>query len=761
MKQMFLNDDGVQELLSRMDSLVDKERGLVAAQAWKASNEAASYSKDGLSLTRKMHNSLVEDKNQLKREKEVQKWKVWIVDALECDRSVLDPDTPEPWEKAWKRHKADILEGTGEWLSHHSLFKSWVSGTSGKPILGLEGGDGTGKTLLASNVILHLRKMKSIEPQGSRVVVAHNFLDYDSKSSSTQNDLNNMSRSLMCQLALGDEPFMKSVASICEKSKFFNSPFDMWTQLLLENEDRVNIDATFFIILDGLGTNVGMFLQLFQRLSASPLLQRTRILVTGQHEMFKTLERDGAVAVDRIVLGGEPNKKDLELYITDRMNNMEILKDTARPGVADMRDKILKDLQSSTKGDYYKINRVLDNISKSDEVEEINEFLQNAGSARNDQIESDIEKLNQTRSPKEIAEINEIILWVITGHDWMTPLQIEAALALKSGTGSTGHRTSLMSLESKIKTKYPLFKIVYGDVLFTAPEMAEKIPLKKRDSPDDESSSGFKEIQPAEINIVRHYLSAVCPKDLYQKFGFDEFFDLKMVRKGNYICQNPDNAHITVALRCLTCLVEERTEKTLPLHRYSLNFLLYHLEETDLSLADRELKSEVGVMLVRLFTEPYAINSLFRLHQAFVDDEEEDELPFGKDTVPRSWDEWLFVDRGVTAIEKWFKDSAVIEKVKENDLVTAFNSSISKQQVLFDFACKKSAKDLFREELSKRETLKAFTLLLAILREVRVHAFSRNLVHIFIFTLIPPAALTFTLTSHFSEELILSFGLVN
>ncbi|KAK2673965.1 Fungal STAND N-terminal Goodbye domain [Fusarium oxysporum f. sp. vasinfectum] len=71
MKQMFLNDDGVQELLGAMKNLVEKEHGLVSAQTWKSSNEAAANSKDGLNLTRNMHTSLVDDRRQKQHERDM------------------------------------------------------------------------------------------------------------------------------------------------------------------------------------------------------------------------------------------------------------------------------------------------------------------------------------------------------------------------------------------------------------------------------------------------------------------------------------------------------------------------------------------------------------------------------------------------------------------------------------------------------------------------------------------------------------------
>lgn len=724
MKQMFLNDDGVQDLLGAMKNLVDKERGLVSAQTWKSSNEAATNSRDGLSLTRKVHTTLVDEKNQLRQEKELQKWKLAIVKALEFEPKVLEP-TQEPWEKTWKRHRSKILEGSGEWLVQDSRFQAWATANdSSSQILGLEGEDGAGKTLLASNVVLHLRKMKTIGVSGSRAVVAHNFVENDSKSSANPDSAVAISRNLMCQLALGDEPFLKSVATICEKSQYFDSPLDMWSQLLLQNEDIANIDVTFFLVLDGLGSNVDAFTHLLQNFSDNALIQRTRILLTGNREMFDSIERAGGLKVEKIELG-EPNKQDVELYINSRMEEMEILKDTTRPGVSEMREKILDDLKESTGGDYYKISRVLDNIAKTDDVEEINTYLQGAGDERLDQIEADIQKLNETRTSKEISEINEIILWIWAAPVWMTPLEMEGILALKAGNGGG---TSLMSMVSKIKTKYTIFTTEYNAVDFRVSEMLDEIPLKTKDTGDEASSSGLKEIQPAEINIIKHYLRTVCPEDLYAKFGFEEFFDLKMRRKGNYIHQDPDNGHITIVLRCLTCLEEERNDKTEVLKDHATSHLLYHLDATDLSLADRSLKAEAGVMLVRLFTEKFALDSFFTFS---TNDLQTDDVSFSRSEIPTTWNPWVFTDEGTTVIAKWFKDSAVIEKVKDSTLVTAFNApGADHHKVLYEPAAKLAAENLFQTDITKRETFYAFVFLYSLITKVYKRSMLQRLIRL-------------------------------
>ncbi|KAF9773209.1 hypothetical protein IL306_009020 [Fusarium sp. DS 682] len=707
MKQMFLNDDGVQDLLVAMKNLIDKEHGLVSAQTWKSSNEAAANSRDGLSLTRNVHASLVDDRNQKLHDRDVNNWKLAIVNALDLDRTIIEPNH-EPWDKMWKRNK---VEGSGEWLLQDSRFTRWVSGSQdSKRILALEGEEGAGKTILASNVIVHLRKMKG---SGQRVIVAHNFLDVDSKSTTDANDANIISRYVMCQLAFAEDPVMKSIAGICEKVQSFSSPLDMWTQLLLENQDLLVMDVKLFIVLDGLGSNAEVLINFLQRFSDNPIIERARIFLTGNKRLFDGINSAGGVKMDKIILS-EANSKDLVLFINKRMDSMEILNNTSRPGVSDLRTKILSSLQSSTGGDYYKIGRVLDNISKTDDVDEIDSLLESAGNVRPDQIESDIEKLNQQRTAKEIAEINEMILWVNDARVWFTPTEIESALALKAGPKAS---TSLMSIEAKIASKYTIFSTDSGFVEYKVSEIQEKIPLKKRDMVDHESSSGFKEIQPAEVNIIKHYLSTVCPSDLYQKFGFDDFFELKMARKGNYICQDPDNSEASMVLRCINCLVDQRNKKTERLLDYASSNLHIHLKDTDLSLTDRSLKAEVGVALLRLFTEQYALDSLFGFHSLH---EDAYEVQISKDWLPGSWKTWILSDQGIHSVSKWLKDSAVVEHIKDSPLVTSFNApDANRHLALFGSSVKTAAEDLFTKDTTHRGTIYAYIFLDAVLTKAQ------------------------------------------
>ena len=761
-KVLFLNDDGIQDLLGRMQRLNEKELGLVSSKTLlivsNVERGVGSVAKDVDKISKDTAVILssidlqVKDRAEQRSEKDEQKWKRTVLRALEFD----DGTEPERvWETRWNRHRKETVKGTGDWIETDAEFMSWIKGSDpAMPVLCLEGGDGAGKTQLAANIIMRLQQGPT-----SRSTVAYYFMDTDPKARplSKTDVAAAISRSLLWQLVAAYPPFLKSAAAICEMARVLDGPLDMWTRLLLNNDERASIDDTVFLVLDGLveDGHVGFLIPLLQKLTTRAAVQdRVRVLITVKPSAFAILEKAGGIGLQKIKLG-QVNLGDIDLYIKHHMDDMDMLQDSSRSGVSEMRDKILRVLRDSTGGDYRKMGVALDNISKIDEVDAINRCLEDAGNAAADQIVVDIAKLDQTCTPKEVSDINELILWTTSGFIWFTPLQMEAALSLKaSGTtlpaASTASNTtdgpgptsgssqmaSLSSLGSKIrKGRYPIFQLSRDDdtavvqfkIDFSSAK--QRIPVKKRDTPDDASSSGFREIQPVEVAIVKHYLITVCPRDVYDKFGFDDFFKEKLVRKTNYICQDPDNADLTLALRCLKCLVEQRVEKTETLYDYAASNVYWHLffaeyeGETDkditgdgrLSLADRTLRAQVGSLLVRLFTEDYAIDSLFGM--TFAPDDNSQSALQAQD-IPFGWRMWAETSQGIQLLPKYFTDRAVLQFVKDSSLAKAFGArstnDILALTALLEPASRRAAQHLQRADATSRELENAFLLLLII-----------------------------------------------
>jgi hypothetical protein len=137
-KQLFLNDDGVQDLLSMMDRLNSKEALLVTAQTYRIVSDSAGDVK-----------LILETQKELKREDDAKKWRRSIAKALGFPGTTLDNDgEPVPtWQRAFDTRLNLLVDGTGTWWKTDDTFSHWATAQyPEEPILILSGAGGTGKT---------------------------------------------------------------------------------------------------------------------------------------------------------------------------------------------------------------------------------------------------------------------------------------------------------------------------------------------------------------------------------------------------------------------------------------------------------------------------------------------------------------------------------------------------------------------------------------------------------------------------------------
>lgn len=137
-KQLFLNDDGVQDLLGMMDKLNSKEALLVGAQTYRIVSDSAGDIK-----------LILEAQKESKREDETKKWRRSIAKALGFPGTTLDSDgEPVPtWQRALDTRLNLLVEGTGAWWETDDTFSHWATAQyPAESILVLTGTGGTGKT---------------------------------------------------------------------------------------------------------------------------------------------------------------------------------------------------------------------------------------------------------------------------------------------------------------------------------------------------------------------------------------------------------------------------------------------------------------------------------------------------------------------------------------------------------------------------------------------------------------------------------------
>ncbi|KAL2827846.1 hypothetical protein BJY01DRAFT_255572, partial [Aspergillus pseudoustus] len=714
-KLLFLNDNDIEDLLTRMDGLVDEEGRLVTAQMFSFVSETVKSTRENLAISRAVNSKLdmlIANRSDSLKESDTKRRKERILGTLAFDENKLEQDKREPdpyWQRIYYNYRKCVVPGTGEWIFQEPEFKAWEKGSRESPcILAIEGSEGSGKSYLTSTIIRRLRNRSSVESSDSRTLLAFYFVEGDSKEELKRtNHLDVIAKSLIWQFVQADVSYMKSVASICEQNRDMD-PHEVPGRLLFNNKDLgQTIDANFFIVIDGLNDIVGDTLVTFleNALSSSALHRKIRILLTGRPRAFEQISANNKVTYKTIHIS-ERNRPDIEMYIESRMDKIEALRNKARLGVPALRKKISESLRDKTAGDYFRINTILKRINNLDYVNDIDQVLENAGRERSQQIQAEIESLNSTRNLKEIAEINEIILWILYGREWFQPRQMSAVLYTKTG------ELSLLTLEAKLQIKYTIFEVDSdGDIDFRSYEIVELIP--EGDQPSDEDlRQASKRVLPEEVDIVRHFLRTVCPPTLYKKFDFESVFDQKLRHTGGYIYRDDkDTAEAKLAVSCLRILTEARDERREILRPYAVNYFYQHLAAVDLSMVDRQWKRQIGPLLLKLFT----------------DDGSTDALLWTRDPDSASnfaWmarSAWLEGNGGVKETIRWLRESVAVTDISSDEArswVSNLTNSAAPEHELLNILVKRMVVHWLREQTPQSLAVYAFSFILGALKKI-------------------------------------------
>ncbi|KAL4921399.1 hypothetical protein BDW62DRAFT_219545 [Aspergillus aurantiobrunneus] len=696
-KIFFLQEDMVADLVEKMQRLVDKENRLVGAVTLSLAAEAAEASQATLNLTQGVVDILV-------GEKDTASMNQLLLRTLAFDASKIDQRTQEPdalWANIHRNYVRRRVKGTGEWVFEEAQFKDWYSG-AGAPILAIEGKEGSGKSHLASTIISWLMQKRGAEGSTRRMSTAFYFVEGDSREELKHaTNLESVAKSLVWQFSQAERRYLKSVAGICEQLGEVD-PGDISKHLLFGNEDLAQMDVTFYIVLDGLGDAVGEGMVRFLT-RASKLIpgRKTRVLMTGDHRCFDQLVENKDITFDRMAIE-QRSAGDVRQYINRRMDDMPALKDSGRRrGIADLRERIQNRLAEQANGDYLIIETALDTIQQCEYVAGIENALNMAGRERSEQIDAERKQLNEQLTEGEIAEVNEIVRWIVYGAERLTPSQLGTALDLRTG------QPSLLPLEDKLRSKYRLFEVDgNGKVDFRSTDIESSIPKghhshQQQDANDNHQDQG---ITPGESVMVEHFLRTVCPPDVYKRLKLDAFLELKQQRrnKGVIHCDDQHTGQTLMALACLRVLggpSEPQRNSMLP---YARPNLVKHLSAVDLALAEDSALAQVGSALVKLFTHGEALDVLLA-NEEFIAN------PKVRAHVRH---DWFGVEENRQQVLRWLRDSAVIAGVTNDATRDWITKVVSGEEHLMRRAAEWMARRLFQERHFKPFTRDAFFFIL-------------------------------------------------
>jgi hypothetical protein len=420
----FLNNNNFDNYLQAMNKLSrdeELERGADMYLRINATKDTADEIKETLDLQEAERSEETKEKKNKRH----------LLSVLKFGTSpdVWDGQGPiATWSTTYQNIRHQTVDGTGQWFFAQKEFTNWVKKGSDTPVLGIVGGEATGKTYLAASIISHLRANDSGEKNKSRRLVSFYFLD----ERKTNSGIEVLGKSVIWQFTESDASYMQYAASICKNSGDVD-PKELLPRFLLNNSEELkDIDVMFYIVLNKIGDkndNVHESVSNFLRTASCASKGPVRVLFTATEGTSKKLHASGlkfpTVSMDR-------NKDDVDMFITDRLNKSENLSHAEDAEVRELRDYVRTGLPPRTQGNYYLMDKALSKIGKKDLDRDIRDAVDNAHESLTHHIADDISDLNQKRSKKELEEINELILWITFAKERMTTERMKAVLELKN-----------------------------------------------------------------------------------------------------------------------------------------------------------------------------------------------------------------------------------------------------------------------------------------------------------------------------------------
>jgi fungal STAND N-terminal Goodbye domain len=561
---------------------------------------------------------------------------------IEKKLGVKDSSTATP-----QANISDCVPDTGSWLDSIQEYRDWADReTTADPVLFLTGNENSGKSFLTSAIIRKLQtRYGQGDTGGTRTCVAYYFFPKGSeKADEKLQQVETALKWMSLQIAQDDIVYRKEMASLCDAKDcpdLSSLGFaELWEKL---GFGSFKTNVTYYLLFEGVDQLAERmakpFLEILSKMkdsSSGSNQLRLRVIVTGQEKSFG---EDSLRWVPRINIG-KHNQIDIEKYIDqqlEKMNNLQA--DSAEKD--ELRRLIRIDLPKQAQGDFFKVRYSLDAISKERWAEGITRILSEAGEDRDTILRKEIVKCNEKLSTEDIEDLNELLAWVVFGQWWLTVEQLETALFLRHD------KTSLQPLKNKLNKEFSKFFEVDKDGVVSINTDMKDLVTKA----NEEIEPRVKELAPGmisenEIKMVKKFLWTFCDQDVFEKFGFDEFFAQK-ARTSATIGINEKDAHLTILKQSLKLLIREDDGKTKSLALYALAKLPTHLgniaDPTKLSLSD---KTFIETALFKVLTN--------------------------EDIVERRWqnDSELLRNWGdeTTAVEtawRWLKNSPVVRALRE------------------------------------------------------------------------------------------------
>lgn len=347
-------------------------------------------------------------------------------------------DSKNICDKHWK----DSVRGTGAWIENgdeHSEFRDWAErdNTDANPIFLLKGDSNTGKSVLMSAIVHHLRSKyeTTARPPPHTLVAYYFFPTLAGKEDEKKRPVMTALKCLALNLAEQDSAYAKSLSQACnakaDAEKFFRDTegktfWDILTSCLPKGK------TAHYLLFDGLASLPDKYrdereelLTILETLSQEQSV--VRVILSVRPNTLGTASGLSCQSLDV----EKHNAEDVRKYIDHDLHQKDMFQDLDEDSTR-IRNNIRKNLTEKVGGNYYKVKAALDKIKAVVDTDEdesaVDRVLDESNKDEKEISRTLINKLEETLQARDIDELNELLTWVKFGKRKFSLDQLKAAL---------------------------------------------------------------------------------------------------------------------------------------------------------------------------------------------------------------------------------------------------------------------------------------------------------------------------------------------
>ncbi|KAH6611490.1 hypothetical protein Trco_001510 [Trichoderma cornu-damae] len=317
-----------------------------------------------------------------------------------------------------------------EWLTGKPCFASWEAGDA-PSILWLTGRPATGKSILSSHVVDHLKPLNACR--------SYFFFKHATANKSTLSDC---FRSLAFQMATQDHLVREKLMQLEHEGMAWDKTDDatIWTKLFVDRIFKLPFERRHFWVIDGLD-ECANFNSLFTKklLAKLPAKRELRVFVTSRN--LDAIERGLASLgpqVNAYALSDSDTLDDIRLFLTAKLRELDRLE--TEEELVTMCDKILE----KSSGSFLWARLVLQEFENAWTEEAMEAILREVPGELCDLYSRMVQSIEMDRSKAGLAKT--ILTWVVLARRPLALHELRCAVKLDLNQTLQNMRRAIPSL---------------------------------------------------------------------------------------------------------------------------------------------------------------------------------------------------------------------------------------------------------------------------------------------------------------------------